>query len=251
MAHSLDGKRVWLIGASAGIGEALAEKLASKGATLIVSARSVDKLEALRTRLGPAHGVERLDVTDVQSVNGAWAALSASGIPDTVVYNPGTYEPQSALHFNLAEAEAMVDVNFRGALRVLSVVLPAFIARGSGHIVLVGSSAAYSGLPNAIGYGASKAALLHLAENLRLDLKDTAIRVQVVSPGFVKTRLTDKNSFAMPGIITAPQAADHIVRGMATDRFDIHFPAGFTWALKFLRLLPYRLYFWVAGKIPA
>ncbi len=171
------------------------------------------------------------------------------GLPDIVIYNAGTYEPMGAKAFNIHQAEIMVDVNFRGSLRILSYILPAFFARGSGHIVLVGSVAGYSGLPNAIGYGASKAALIHLAENLHADLQQTTIKVQLVNPGFVKTRLTEKNTFAMPFIITPETAAQRIVLGMSSTRFEIAFPMRFVWILKFLRLLPYSIYFWLLKKM--
>jgi len=215
------GKRIWLVGASTGIGEALAIRLAEAGAQLILSARSETKIKTLAAHLRSSpstsqHQAVPIDVTDIQSVQAAWTTITAAGEGiDIFIYNAGTYEPMSAQQFDLAQAESMVDVNFRGALRVLSCVLPAFISQNKGHIVLVGSVAAYSGLPNAIGYGASKAALLHLAQNLRVDLANLSIKVQVVSPGFVKTRLTEKNKFPMPFILTPERAADRITRGLA------------------------------------
>ena len=243
------GKRIWLVGASTGIGEALAVRLAEAGAQLILGARSAERIADLAIRLpasasGKQHHAVPVDVTSLQSVKAAWDTLAASGESiDMIIYNAGAYDPMSAQQFDLAKAEAMVDVNFSGALRVLSCVLPDFVARNEGPIVLVASVAAYSGLPNAIGYGASKAALLHLAENLRVDLARSRIKVQAVSPGFVKTRLTAKNSFPMPFIITPEAAADHIMRGLAGNSFEIHFPKRFTYILKFLKLLPYSIYF--------
>jgi len=242
--HALKGKKIWLVGASEGIGAALASQLAAKGATLLLSARSKDKIEALAATLpGGNHAALALDVTALATIQEAWGHISNMGGIDIVIYNAGAYDPMSAREFNLEKTEGMLDVNFRGALRVLDCALPAFITRQSGHVVLVASVAAYSGLPNAIGYGASKAALLHLGENLRLDLDKSNIKVQVVSPGFVKTRLTEKNTFSMPFMVSPELAAERIVRGMATRDFEIHFPKRFTYILKFLRILPYRLYF--------
>ncbi len=236
---------IWLIGASEGIGAALAERLAREAATLVLSARQAEKLEALKMRLaGQGHRILPMDVTDERSVEAAWQSFGTTP-PDMVIYNAGAYEPLSAKQFDLARTELMLDVNFRGALRMLAHVLPAMQARRSGHLVLVASVAAYRGLPKAIGYGASKAALLHLAENLRTDLEDTGICVQVVNPGFVKTRLTDKNDFSMPFLITPAQAAAEIVHGLQQGGFDIHFPKRFTLLMKLLRILPYRAYFWV------
>lgn len=250
----LRGKNIWLVGASTGIGEVLAARLAEAGAQLILSARSADKIVAIAARLPIHHSSEKhlaipVDVTDIQSVQTAWQRISADGGVDMVIYNAGAYDPMSAQQFDLAKVEAMVDVNFSGALRILSFVLPHFIARNAGHIVLVASVAAYSGLPKAIGYGASKAALLHLAENLRIDLAQSNIKVQAVSPGFVKTRLTAKNKFPMPFIVTPEVAAGHIMDGLAKNKFEIHFPKRFTLILKFLRLLPYGIYFRLIAKI--
>jgi short-subunit dehydrogenase len=243
--NAVTGKKIWLVGASEGIGEALARRLAAAGAHLALSARSKDRIEALAGALpGGNHLALPLDVTQMASIGQAWAELNKQwGGIDILIYNAGAYEPMGAAAFDLKKAEQMLDVNYRGALRVLDYVMPGFIARRGGHIVLVASVAGYGGLPNAIGYGASKAALLHLAENLRLDLGKCDVKVQVVSPGFVKTRLTDKNDFKMPFIVSSELAAERIVSGMSSDRFEIHFPRRFTFMLKALGLLPYRLYF--------
>lgn len=245
----LRGKRVWLIGASEGIGAELAKALAAEGASLILSARNTSKLEALLPGLMAGdHRVVTLDVGAAGNVSDAWDIVAPLA-PDMVIYNAGAYEPMGAREFDLAKVEQMVDVNFSGALRVLAHVLPAMLKRHTGHLVLVASVAGYRGLPRAMGYGASKAALLHLAENLKTDLEETPLKVQVVNPGFVKTRLTDKNDFAMPFLITPEVAAQEIIKGIKSDRFDIHFPKRFTYVLKFLRLLPYPLYFWALRKM--
>ena len=244
-------KTIWLIGASEGIGEAVAEQLAQQGATLILSSRNGEMLTALAARLsGSGHLVVPLDVTNMASIENAWQnILSKQKMPDTMIYNAGYYEPIGARRYNLDQIEQIIDVNLRGALRVLSLVLPAFIARDSGHVVLVGSVAGYSGLPKSLGYGSSKAGVIHLAESLKLDLVRTAIKVQLVSPGFVKTRLTDKNNFAMPFLMLVDAAARRIVTGMASKRFEIHFPRRFSLILKLLRLLPYPLYFRLIRRI--
>ncbi len=242
---------IWIIGASEGIGAALAVALAQAGARLTLSARNKTALEAVRATLpSNAHRCVAMDVTDTQSVAHAWGALTSDAPPlDMVIYNAGTYEPMGATQFNLAHAERMLDVNFRGALRVLASVLPDFISRNTGHIALVGSVAGYRGLPAAIGYGASKAAMIHLAENLNADLGSTNIRVQIINPGFVKTRLTDKNDFAMPAMITAEKAAEYIVEGLASTRFEIHFPKRFSCVLKLLALLPAPVYFFLLKRM--
>lgn len=244
------GKKIWLVGASEGIGEALARTLAQQGAQLALSARSEDKLRTLAGELsGSGHIALPLDATKPDTMEAAWQSLTAQWQkPDMVIYNAGAYDPMGAAEFDLARTQRMMSVNFDGALHMLSHVLPAFVQAGSGHIVLVGSVAGYTGLPKAIGYGASKAALIHLAENMRVDLADKGIKVQVVNPGFVKTRLTDKNEFPMPFIIDAESAAKRIASGLASNCFEIHFPKRLSCGLKFLHLLPYRAYFWLLDK---
>ncbi len=239
------GKRIWIIGASDGIGAALAKRLSDMGAMLALSARNAQALYDLQAKLaGSRHLVLPLDVTNQATLNQAWKTLTEAWVlPDIILYNAGTYEPLDAKHFDLAKIEFMMDVNFSGALRTLSLALPAFIQANRGQIALVGSVAGYRGLPAAMGYGASKAALIHLAENLKADLQNTALKIQIINPGFVATRLTAKNTFAMPFILTPERAANYMVSGLASARFEIHFPKRFSLILKALSLLPNRAYF--------
>lgn len=239
----MQGKHIWLIGASEGIGAALAQELARRGATLLLSARNAGQLGMLCERLpGQGHEVHALDVCSLPQLQQAWASFG-NRKPDIVIYNAGAYTPMEARQMDIEKIESMLDVNLRGAFRCVSTVLPSWLERGSGHLVLVGSVAGYRGLPKAIGYGASKAAMNHLAENLRADLKGTGIKVQLVCPGFVKTRLTDQNDFRMPCMVTPETAAKCIAKGMESGAFEIHFPKRFTYVLKLLRLLPAGVYF--------
>jgi short-subunit dehydrogenase len=139
-------------------------------------------------------------------------------------------------------------VNYVGALYLLDAVLPALLAQGSAHISLVGSVAGYRGLPNSLAYGPSKAALIHLAEALYLDLRDKGVGVSIINPGFVQTPLTANNDVSMPALLTPQQAATAILKGWAAGAFEIHFPKRFTLGLKLLRLLPYRAYFALVGR---
>lgn len=271
------GCRVWLIGASTGIGEALAVALARRGAQLILSARRRDALQAVAAacavpvamggaaraasgNTGAAAAVPPcivpLDVTRPDDVAHAWAeARAACGGVDVVVYLAGHYDP---LHAAQPAAELlpalrrMLAINLGGALEVVGHVAPYLAGRAErgadrsdgGHcgIALVASVAGYRGLPLALGYGPTKAAMIHLAEGLHLDLSPRGVGVWLVNPGFVATRLTAGNAFAMPALLTPAAAAEAIVDGLASGRFEIHFPRRFTVALKLLGLLPASLY---------
>jgi NAD(P)-dependent dehydrogenase (short-subunit alcohol dehydrogenase family) len=233
------GKRVWLVGASSGIGAALARELARLGARVALSARSVDKLRALDI---PGALLLPCDATDTASLAGARASLLAAwrGV-DLVIYLAGDYVPMRTGDFDLAVAEKVITVNFNGGMRLAATVLPDLQAGGG--IAFVASVAGYRGLPKALAYGPGKAALIHFAECLHLDLAPQGIGVWVINPGFVATPLTAKNDFAMPALLTPEQAALATVDGLKTGNFEIHFPKRFTRLMKFLALLPYRLYF--------
>lgn len=228
------GKSYWLIGASEGLGRALAKQLNAEGARLILSARNAERLESLRTELSNAR-VLPLDVKDTEAVRKASASI---GELHGVIYNVGAYEPMRATDWDGDAAIAMADVNFTGALRVLGDVVPRFVNQGRGDITLVGSLAGYRGLPAAIGYGASKAALVSLAESMRFDLKGTGVTVRLVNPGFIKTRLTQKNSFRMPMLMTPEDAAQRVFKAMKLRRFRTDFPAPFSWLIRSVDVLP-------------
>ena len=236
------GKMVWLVGASSGIGLATAQALLRLGASVVVSARNVAALDAL-AHTQPQCRALALDVTDAHAVKTAAAQLLAQGPLDCVMYCAGHYAPMRAENMDIASMKRHLDVNYLGALYVLDAVLPAMRARGLGHVSLVGSVAGYSGLPNSLAYGPTKAALINLAETLYLDLHGDGLGVSIINPGFVKTPLTDGNTFNMPALLTPAQAADAILAGWAHGAFEIHFPKRFTVWLKLLRLLAYRAYF--------
>jgi short-subunit dehydrogenase len=238
-------KRVWIIGASTGIGAALAIKLHGLKAKVAVSARSADKLAALVLDLGVANALSLpLDITKVDTIKAAEAQLVEQwGGYDLVVFMAGDYTAMRAWELDLNVAKQMVAVNWEGFLNGLSVVIPRFIAANAGGIALVSSVAGYRGLPKSLVYGPTKAALINLAETLYLDLKEKGLDVYLICPGFVKTPMTDGNDFEMPSLITPEEAADEIVKGLQKGEFEIHFPKGFTRVLKALRHLPYSLYF--------
>lgn len=232
------GKTYWLIGASEGLGRALAGLMASEGAHLIVSARNADRLDTLAATLPQARALT-MDVTDGGSVRAAVAGL---GEIDGVIYCAGAYEPMTAQGWDVDQVLNVSEVNFTGALRCLGAVVPDMAARGSGHIVLIGSLAGFRGLPGAIGYSASKGALMQLAENLYMDLHGTGVRVQQINPGFIKTRLTRKNSFDMPFILSPEDAARRTLRAMKTRRFATSFPWPMAAFFRLGSVLPIRLF---------
>ena len=237
------GKRYWLVGASEGLGRALAQRMSRAGVELVLSARSAERLEELAATLPGKAQVLPVDVRDMASVT---AAAEAAGAVDGVVYLAGVYWPQAARNWNPEQVEAMCDINFTGAARVVGAALPAMLARGQGHLVLTGSLAGFRGLPGSIGYGASKAGIMVLSESLQADLRGTGIEVQQINPGFIRTRLTDKNEFNMPFIMDPDDAAGVMFDHMGTDHFKRSFPTVFSWVFRLSQFLPdwayYRLF---------
>jgi short-subunit dehydrogenase len=238
-------KRVWIIGASTGIGAALADLLHAHNARVAISARRVDKLNEMVVRRGGARMLPLpLDITEVETIRSAEAELvKAWGGYDLVVFMAGDYKAMRAWEINLEAAQKMVDTNWGGILNGLSVVIPRLMKANAGGIALVSSVAGYRGLPQSLVYGPTKAAIINLAEVLYLDLKSKGLDVYVINPGFVKTPMTDQNDFKMPALITPEEAAAEIVQGLEAGQFEIHFPKRFTRMLKALRQLPYSLYF--------
>jgi len=241
------GQRVWLIGASSGIGEATAKLLMQRGARLALTSRSLDALTALAD--GNAH-VARADVTDHASLRAAFESICATlGGIDVVIINAGTHQPVRAWELDAAAAEKLVQVNLVGAMNVSALLAPYFAQSGGGRLAITASVAGYGGLPSGLVYGATKAALINFAETLYLDLAPRGVAVHLINPGFVKTPLTDLNDFKMPALIGADEAAREILAGIERGSFEIHFPKRFTRVLKLLNLLPYRLYFPLVHRI--
>ena len=240
------GRRVWLIGASSGIGRALAALLHARGAQVCVSARQQGLLDAFVREHSGSRALA-LDVTDAQSVTDAAQQLLADSPLDLVCYCAGHYRPMSATAMDLPELLQHQRVNVTGALQVLAAVVPALLhAAAAGrapHLSLVASVAGWRGLPQSLAYGPTKAALINLAENLFLDLRPQGVAVSLINPGFVDTPLTAQNQFSMPALLTPQQAALAIVRGWERGQFEVHFPKRFTGVLKLMRCLPYRWYF--------
>jgi len=236
------GLRVWLVGASTGIGRATAIALHAAGAKVIVSARNVQALQTL-VEAHPGMRAEALDVTDRLGVARVTRRLLAQGPLDVVCYCAGYYQAMRATAQDLDVLLQHQKVNYVGALHVLDAVLPAMRAHGKGHFSLVSSVAGFRGLPQSLAYGPTKAALINLAEAMYLDLHDQGLGVSVITPGFVDTPLTAHNDFTMPALTTPEAAAQAILSGWQRGEFGIHFPKRFTRVMKLLRLLPCSLYF--------
>ncbi|MDU8942654.1 SDR family NAD(P)-dependent oxidoreductase [Ovoidimarina sediminis] len=239
------GKRYWLIGASEGLGRAVATRLADAGAEVIVSARSEDRLKELAAEIGPAATPLPVDVSDSA---GARDAANAAGELDGMVYLAGVYWPMPATEWEPDKAEMMADINYTGCMRAVSAVLPGMVERGAGHIVITGSLSGFRGLATAIGYGSSKAGCMYMAEALHAELRGTGVDVQLINPGFIKTRLTDKNDFTMPFIMEPGDAAREYVDHMRTDRFKKSFPTAFSLMFRLSQFLPDWAYYRTLGK---
>lgn len=236
----LTGKRYWLVGAGDGLGKALAHCMSRAGIEVIVSSRSEDKLAALVDELPGKASFQTVDISDDDSVREAAAAI---GEIDGVVLLAGVYWPFGAKDWDADQAVAMADVNFTGFMRVLGQVVPQFVARDAGHIVITSSLTGFRGLPGSIGYTASKAATMSLAECIYADLRKTGVRVQVANPGFIKTQLTEKNEFNMPFIMEPEDAAREMFELMLTERFKKSFPTLFSLLFRGSQFLPDWLYY--------
>lgn len=236
---SFAGKRYWLVGASEGLGLALARQLAAEGAQVILSARSPDGLARATAAIPGATSV----VVDVADANSVTAAVARVGPVDGLVFLAGVYWPMTAQTLDTTKLAAMCEVNFTGCSRVVGAVLPTMVARGAGHLVITGSLSGFRGLPGALGYAASKAGVMALAESLHADLRGTDIKVQLANPGFIRTRLTDKNAFKMPFLMEPEEAAAHMLRLMRGNRFKSSFPTLFSWLFRGSQLLPDWAYY--------
>lgn len=243
-------KIAWITGASSGIGRALALRLGADGWTVAVSARNGEALAQLaREKPGTIHAFP-LDITDRDFVLATLAEIEQSlGCVDLAVFCAGTYARDYAQGFSSTVLENMVNLNIVGTAHCLEAVMARMISRGAGHIAVTASVTGYVGLPGGASYGATKAALNVLCEALHPELAAKGVALSVINPGFVDTPLTAKNDFPMPFIISADGAADIIVRGLKTRRFEIIFPWKMALAIRLLHALPHRLRFAITRRM--
>ena len=237
-----------MIGASSGIGEACARRWLAAGATVMLSARSGDKLQAIASDYPQAHVVP-FDAADAQAWPGAVSrVMGVGGGLDLVMFCAGRYEEQNGTQIEIEAVQASFDLNVVLVYRGVNLVLPHLLAQGKGGIAVVGSLSGYTGLPKAMVYGATKAALINFAESLYFEVAPRGLSVYLINPGFVRTPMTAQNDFKMPGLMTPSQAADAIIKGMERGRFEISFPGKLAFALRRISRLPYSLRFWLLHR---
>lgn len=250
---SLQGRTVWVVGASSGIGEGLALELARRGAVVAISSRRAEVLTALAEKIRATGGrVEcfPLDVMNLEQLKAAQRNIEAQlGTLDIVISNAGNHIPTRPLKFDAAEYRSIMDLNYGGMVHVLEATLPRMIERKAGRFVGVASLTGYRGLPSAEAYGASKAAMINFLEALRFQMAEVGVGITIVNPGFVKTPLTDKNNFPMPFLIDTAKAARIICDGIEREKKEIAFPFPFNLLLKIGRVVPYPIYEWCVGQI--
>ena len=243
-------KTIWITGGSTGIGKALAIKFASKGWNVAISARRAELLNEISNSYENISGFP-LDVTDKEKCKEVFNEIKNKYENiDICFFSTGTWDPKREKDIDVKQMEDVFKVNFFGTVNSIKAVEQYFRDKKNGIITIVSSIAGYRGLPNSTGYGPSKSALNNLAESLYFDFKRYNVRVCLVSPGFIKTPMTDKNDFKMPFLKTPEYAADQIYEGLVNKNiFEIHFPKSLTITLKLLSFLPSKIYFGLVGKL--
>ena len=246
----MNKKTIWITGGSTGIGKALAIKFANKGWNVAISARRENLLKEISDNNKNIYGFP-LDVTDKSKCKEVFEQIKNKfeGI-DICFFSTGTWNPNKEKDIDVEQIEDVFKVNFFGTLNSIKAVEEYFKNKKEGIITIVSSIAGYRGLPNSTGYGPSKSALNNLAESLYFDFKRFNVRVCLVSPGFIKTPMTDKNDFKMPFLKTTEYAAEKIYDGLINKNiFEIDFPKSLTLILKVLSFLPSKIYFGLIGKM--
>ena len=242
-------EHIWIIGASSGIGEALARELDAQGATLILSSRRKEALSALNKSLAGEHHVISLDVSDANAVKTVTKQIAQSVTRlDRVIFMAAIYNPNNTNESDMAFVKQLVEINLSGAIYTTYACLPVFEKQQQGQLVFCGSVAGYTGLPRGQPYSATKAAIINFAESLYVETPKY-IDIKVINPGFVRTRMTDMNDFPMPMRVEPDQAAKAIAKGLHKNAFEIHFPRRFTYLLKLIGSLPYWILFAITKRL--
>ena len=244
-----DKKVIWITGASSGIGKALAIKFAENGWVVAASARRENLLNELK-KINQNIFPFPLDVTEVDACKlVAKDIIKQFNNIDICVFGTGMHDPKSEKKFNLDKIREIMEVNYFGTMNSINSIYDYFSEKKNGQISIISSVAGYRGLPAAGGYCASKSALTSFAESLHFEMKRVNVRVSLISPGFIKTPMTDQNDFPMPMIKSPEFAAEQIYIGLIKNKgFEIHFPKAFTFIMKTLRILPSSWYFKIVEK---
>lgn len=243
----------WITGASKGIGRALAIELASNGWKVAASGRNLDELNSLLNKNKECSGniyIYPFDTTDESLAKEVFTRIENEHGPISLaILNAGTHNPVDGESLEIKSIKRVINTNLTGTVNCLVPTLESFIARRSGHIAVMTSLAGYRGLPTASAYGATKAALINMCEALRVEVEKSGVVISIISPGFVRTTLTDRNSFPMPFLMEPKEAAKRIIRGLESQRFEIAFPRRFYYFIKILRILPYTLFFFITRRL--
>ena len=246
----MNKKTIWITGGSTGIGKALAIRFANEGWNVAISARREQLLEEISNKYENISSFP-LDVTNKSNCKEVFnQIINKFQNIDICFFSTGTWDPKKEKDIDVEQIENVFKVNFFGTLNSIKAVEEYFKNKKDGTITIVSSIAGYRGLPNSTGYGPSKSALNNLAESLYFDFERSNVRVCLVSPGFIKTPMTDKNDFKMPFLKTPEYAAEKIYDGLVNkNSFEIHFPKSLTMILKILSFLPNKIYFGLIGKL--
>lgn len=236
-------EKIWIIGGSAGIGAALAEAYAQRGATLVLSGRDQAGLDQQVAKLGPGHSGAKADISDRESLE---RVARQFGPFERVIVTAAIYDPGPVMQADADKAAKIFATNLGGTFNAVRAAVPSL--RQGGQLVLFGSAAAIFGLPNGQVYSATKAGIVNLAQSLRSELWPE-VDTRLVTPGFVRTRLTDQNTFAMPAMLEVEDAAARIIKGLDGKRFEIAFPRRLIWPLRLLARLPHAIAFALAGRL--
>ncbi len=240
---------IWIIGASSGIGKALAEQYAQRGAKVCISARSEDALNAVAASSDNIYAYP-LDITDPDAVIACARQIEGTHGPiDLAIQSAAMWSQMGVNEFDTAKIRKSMEVNYGGTINVIGALIDPMMQRRAGHIAIIASVAGYVGLPQSLAYGPTKAALISFAESLKPDLDRYNVAVSIINPGFVETPMTAANDFEMPFILQPDDAAQRIIRGLDRGKFEIAFPWQLVSSLKALRKLPYSAFFGVTRRM--
>jgi short-subunit dehydrogenase len=251
----MKNKNCWIVGCSSGIGKELAIKLYCTGYNICLSARNKQELVQLQQqlqllKLPNTIKIIECDVTEPISFDLAFAQVIENFYSiDLAIFASAIYQPTNLINFSREDAQKIINTNLLGAIYFFEAVGKKMIKQKNGHLAFIASVAGYFGMPQSGAYGASKAGIINLCQGFYAELLANSVYLSVINPGFVESKLTAKNNFTMPNIISAKMAAEYIYKGLQNKQFEIHFPKKFTFLLKFLNILPYFLLLPIIKKL--